>query len=355
MPRINEHTFELDNSKYKLTYYRHDKPILYRNEILFSGNKSALLIEYIKQNKLPLNLFKGQTTQQLSDLVLKHFSEGNKIIIVDKISSNQSESSKVAKEKKERSLKLAKSKYNRTAEEEIDEKIKSLDWDSIKDKKKNKLLIIGCSDSKTSGGVKQIVNNYFDNENYNNLIIDRIISFHDYDNLLINSPNYFIHKSINPDTPIKRNNIPVRNNYFAECRNNNLFLPAIERYAGGTFYTQQLRELYCKKNEGSNLHILIISGLYGIIEFRDSIIDYHLKINTLNFWNNQSILESVKQYIEENKIDDNLVFYSLSNFYKKALKPNKNWKNLWISVEGARRANLGYSAKYVSKFLNRLP
>ena len=108
MPRINEHTFELDNSKYKLTYYRQDKPLLYRNGILFSGNKSELLKEYIIQTELPLNLFKGQTTQQLSDLILNHFSEGNNKKIVDKTSSNQSESSKKAKVKKERSSKLTK-------------------------------------------------------------------------------------------------------------------------------------------------------------------------------------------------------------------------------------------------------
>ena len=146
MPRINEHTFELDNSKYKLTYYRNDKPILYRNEILFTGNKSALLKEYIKQNKLPLNLFKGQTTQQLSDLVLKHFSEGNNLGFIDKKSSNQSESIKVAKE---RSRKLTEPKDNITAGEKIEDIIKSLDWDKIKDKKKNKVLIIGCCDAKS--------------------------------------------------------------------------------------------------------------------------------------------------------------------------------------------------------------
>jgi cytoplasmic iron level regulating protein YaaA (DUF328/UPF0246 family) len=83
------------------------------------------------------------------------------------------------------------------------------------------------------------------------------------------------------------------------------------------------------------LHILIISGLYGVIEFRDSIIDYHLEINRNPFWtneNNTSINDAVKKYIKENHIDDQSVFYSLSDKYLPALNPPfANWKNLWIA------------------------
>jgi cytoplasmic iron level regulating protein YaaA (DUF328/UPF0246 family) len=74
MPRINEHKFSLENSDYKLTFYRNEKPIVYINEKIHIGNKTELLKKYIVFLGLGLNLDK-LTTQQLSDIVLKHFSD----------------------------------------------------------------------------------------------------------------------------------------------------------------------------------------------------------------------------------------------------------------------------------------
>ena len=111
-------------------------------------------------------------------------------------------------------------------------------------------------------------------------------------------------------------------------------MPAFKRY-DGIFYSPELRKLYIEKNRDSNLHILIISGLYGVLEFRDSIIDYHLEINRIPFWtqpNNISILNAVKKYIEVNDISNEMVFYSLSNIYNDALKPIEEWINLWIPI-----------------------
>lgn len=74
MPRINEHTFKLENINYKLTYYRNENPIVYINDKIYSGNKTELLKKYIMYLGLDFNL-NGLTTQQLSSMVLKHFSE----------------------------------------------------------------------------------------------------------------------------------------------------------------------------------------------------------------------------------------------------------------------------------------
>jgi hypothetical protein len=329
MPRINEHTFELDNHEYKLTYYRNDKPILYRNAVLFSGNKSALLLEYIKKNKFPLNLFKGQTTQQLSDLVLKHFSEGNNIVFVDKKLSNQSESTKVNNAKKEKYSPLTNSKDNSTADEKINELLKSLDWKKIKENNRNKLLIISCSDSKIPGGKNTNVKDYFKEEKFINLLNNREQRCGDYEILLKNNPDYFLKEGKSR----KRNGDSVQSDYFSQCRTSDLFLPAIDRY-DGRYYTSALRKLYRDK---TNLHILIISALYGVIKFDDSIIDYHLTIERKPFWtknNNTSICDAVKKYIIDNKIDDEMVFYSLSqggNYpYRDALNPIKEWNNIWV-------------------------
>jgi len=74
MPRINEHEFRLENIDYKLTFYRNENPIIYENEKIYTGNKSKLLRKYINSLGLGLNLYK-LTTQKLSDIVLKHFSD----------------------------------------------------------------------------------------------------------------------------------------------------------------------------------------------------------------------------------------------------------------------------------------
>lgn len=352
MPRINEHTFELDNNKYKLTYYRHDKPILYKIGILFSGNKSALLIEYINQNKLSLNLFKGQTTQQLSDLILNHFSERNLKIIENKKLKKQPESSKVDKAKKEKSSKLSKPKDNSTADEKIETLLNSLDWKKFKDKNQKKLLIIGCSDSKSNLEISKDGLNH--GKDYFSIPLGVLRESREkfYLNLINTNKKYFLKNG----KPLKRNGKEVNSNYFKECISNKLLKKAIYRY-NGEFYTEELRKLYETKYENSSLRILIISGLYGVLEFDDEIFDYHLQIGRGGKkWAGSQIQEVVKKYISENKIPNNNVFYSLSpsTGYNEVLKPEIG-NDLWINGEGnSRIVNLGHSANCVLRFLKRL-
>ncbi len=135
-------------------------------------------------------------------------------------------------------------------------------------------------------------------------------------------------------------------------------MPAIERY-NGRFYSEALRQLYLEKNQNSNLHILIISGLYGVIEFRDSIIDYHFEISKNPFWtqqNNMIIQNIINNYILENNIEHELVFYSLPkagiHSYINALKPFEDWKSLWIIDGGLNSLNT--SAAALHEFLTRI-
>ena len=206
-----------------------------------------------------------------------------------------------------------------SADQKIESLITSLDWEKIKDKNKKKLLIIGCSHSKNGGGEVNIEQDYFAQQN--ELIINRNLRFVHYNDLLQNDQGYFEEQF----------------DYFNEQNNNHVFKPAIERY-NGRFYSEALKQLYLEKNQNSNLHILIISGLYGVIEFRDSIIDYHLEMKKNHFWTKKKNLivhDAISQYIKENKIDNEMVFYSLSqagnHSYVNALKPNEDWKNLWIT------------------------
>jgi cytoplasmic iron level regulating protein YaaA (DUF328/UPF0246 family) len=107
-------------------------------------------------------------------------------------------------------------------------------------------------------------------------------------------------------------------------------MPAVERYHG-KFYSYELKNLYYQKNRETNLHILIVSGLYGILEFRDGIVDYHFEIKKgPKIWSD-CLTNTINQYIEENEINHDLVFYSLTDDYLRNITPNIRWKNIWIN------------------------
>jgi len=330
MKRIQEHTFELNGEQYHLSFF--EKPILKKNGV--NQKVKPILKEYITKKNLPIQLINKNGNEDvpwtLAKKILEYFSK-NSTIDSEKVSS-------VVEENKNYSNKIPQKNVvnNIPVNESCNNIINNLNWEKIQDKSAKKLLIISCSDKKKPGGVNIFLKDYFNNQNlYNNLIIDRNIRREQYNQLFIDEPNYFIYKKDKQQRRIKRDNIPVSKTYFSDCRFNNFFMPAFERYAG-KFYSPELRNLYFKKNRQSNLHILIISGFYGVIEFRDSIIDYHLEINKQTFWtkkNNNSILEAVKKYIEVNEISNDMVFYSLSDKYRNALDINPQWKNLWIKVD----------------------
>ena len=221
---------------------------------------------------------------------------------------------------------------------------KTIDWISLKNKKK--LLIIACSVTKKSGGIPVCTDNLFLDLNLPDFINNRQIRLGQYDNLLNNEHEYeYFNK--------KRSGLPVNQSYFNDCRNENvLYMPAYQRYSGRFFYSEGLINRYLEKIKSEDLHILIISGLYGVLEFKDSIIDYQLKIDKSTFWiknRNFSIQEAVRKYIEVNNIDNEFVFYSLSGQYKKALKPIKEWNDIWIRHDWG-----ACSASFLEDFLDSI-
>ena len=61
-------------------------------------------------------------------------------------------------------------------------------------------------------------------------------------------------------------------------------------------------KLYLQKINNNKLHLLIISGLYGLLKFDDLIPDYHFEMKKNPTWKqplNNSILNAVKKYIKE--------------------------------------------------------
>jgi hypothetical protein len=319
MPRINEHIFSLAGIQYRLTYYKNDKPRIFKDDQEFQGNKSELLRKYIIELGLSNLLSKPRTTQSLSNYVLKHFSikkvSGVKKIILRKsiIEKNKDNSNMNNKD---------------SADQKIEEHLNKLELEKIQDKKVKKLLIIGCSDS------KQINNNssFDSNKNYDfgesiNQVRNKRLKY--YEELLENSKNSEYFKK-------KRGNNSVETSYFKNCISKSS-VRAFELYGSkkSLIYNPEMKKLIIEKIKDSNLDVLIISGLFGIVRYDDVIFDYHLKINKGKNVFGKNIKEAVTNYIETNQIDNDMVFYSLSKQYLQFLsKPEIEWKNLWFNHGG---------------------
>ena len=339
MAGINEHNFRLNGFEYRLTYYKNDKPRIFQDEQEFYGSKSELLRNYVIELGMRDTLFKSQTTQQLSTFILNFFSvEKEKIAkkasvvkgtVADSFKSNNN----------------VKTSKEITANQNIKVLFNQLNWEKVKDRNKKKLLIIGCSDSKqlTSSFSLKSNKNYDFGESIKQARMKRLKY---YEALLVNSKksNYF---------QKKRNNTDVNVDYFQNCSGKSS-IRAIELYGStkSTFYNPKMKKIFQEKIEESNLDILIISGLFGILRYDDFIFDYHLKIgNSKNIWGN-TLTNAVRKYITDNKIDNKLVFYCLSNQYLANFgNADMEWKNLWINhVDG--RGHL--QANDLKDFLNKI-
>lgn len=214
---------------------------------------------------------------------------------------------------------------NTSIDRKIDELLESLDWEKLKDKRVPKLLIIGCCDAK-SHQPKDLTNGGHINFSFGNSIEKLIKSRIEFYKKL--PDNYFSKK--------KRNRKPADKNYFMNSLNENNRREALDVYGSNRspFYNPEMKKLYKEKIKNSNLHLLIISGLYGIIKHDDYINDYHLKIKKdANVWGN-NISNAVNEYIQINNIDNDAVFYSLSGNYLPFLDPSPHWNNLWINYGG---------------------
>jgi len=190
----------------------------------------------------------------------------------------------------------------------------------LEDKKIPKLLIIQCSGAKNPDGNISSHKIYNFGENMSELRSKRNTY---YQNLFDKEPNYF-----------KEKNLSNLQNYKVSFKTN-LKMLAINRY-NGIFYNNKKRFNFLTKIHGSNLHLLIISGLYGLIRYDDQIIDYNLNIKkgSKNWYGNE-IHNAVKEYMKKHTISNECVFYSLgkkefTNSYYNALNPIEEWTDLWI-------------------------
>jgi len=221
--------------------------------------------------------------------------------------------------------------------------INTCNLEQLKKDNRPKLIIIGCSNSKSIGGENVFFSQF-------NLNPNRLDSYDLYHNRRIDTPNEF---------NVLRSGGYVNVGYFNAAFNDNSCKRAIDRYDSGrsAFYSfYGLKNLYINKNNDNNLHILIVSGLYGLLKFNDIIHDYHLEMNNNPIWINEndfSIRNEVDNYIIANNIPEVNVFYSLSPIYISALKPRSIWKSLWINTPG-HGARLNSAEFLANEFLTRI-
>ena len=330
--------FNFKGHLYELTF--NDKSILKEDGIEISNKTLTVLRKYINANNINISFVNGRGNLKNTNIIVKDFLKFHEPDLQVGI-RNKKIKSKVKKEKK---AKVEKSISSQNADLLVEEKIKGIQFEKMSGK--NKLLIIPCSGSKLPGGNINHIQDYFLQNNaenlYGDLVNERPQRMDQYVAQLNNNPAYFEKKG-----GAQR---------FMNLLNEGNLLPAFERYAGNrsNFYKPALTNLYREKNLNSNLHILIISGLYGVLEFRDTILDYHLEISKANAcWKNQgnfTLREVVTKYIHANEIENENVFYAVSpSDYEKALKPLEIWQSLW--VHGGRNSN---SVSCVKEFLERI-
>lgn len=104
-------------------------------------------------------------------------------------------------------------------------------------------------------------------------------------------------------------------------------LSAIDRYNGFLYnnppdFRNAVREAFYKQN----IHILILSGAYGILTPSERIFDYNKQINAKH-WNEFGLPEVIHEYIVQNNITHVFGFFSISTDYMKIMN-SINWSKV---------------------------
>jgi cytoplasmic iron level regulating protein YaaA (DUF328/UPF0246 family) len=130
--------------------------------------------------------------------------------------------------------------------------------------------------------------------------------------------------------------------------NNEEYLEAWERY-DGTIYRKlkQYQNLIDKLIQNKIIDIVIVSAMYGLINYNTKIKNYDLSMGQLGgvkFWNNGNLLtNSLNFYIAENQISSVYTFLSPNQYYIALFGDNFNQINheqIWpIGLRGVNKIN----------------
>ena len=95
-------------------------------------------------------------------------------------------------------------------------------------------------------------------------------------------------------------------------------MPAIERYTGVVYNHIDWNTLNPKAKNYMKKHIIIFSGLFGLLSPDTMIPDYKLKMNVLSLKSLWGPI--ISDYLK----DEDIIFDLLPQVHRKAYKPNKN-------------------------------
>ena len=99
---------------------------------------------------------------------------------------------------------------------------------------------------------------------------------------------------------------------------NSKCVSAIDRYTGVVYNHIDWKTLNAKSKKYMNNHIIIFSGLFGLLAPDTLIPDYKLKMNVLSLKNLWSPI--ISNYLK----DEDIIFDLLPQVHRKAYTPNKN-------------------------------
>ncbi len=124
---------------------------------------------------------------------------------------------------------------------------------------------------------------------------------------------------------------------------NSLVLSALDRYDGHLYNSSQgfrntIKEAYSK----NNIHILILSAVYGILTPSERIHNYNKKMDAM-YWRRHGLPKIIEEYIEQNNITHVYGLFSRTTDYIKIMK-SVDWKQLNV------RSNLQLSRTYYISF-----
>lgn len=265
---MKEYTFILNSEEFKLTF--HDKPRLTKNGI--SEPVLPNLRRYILAQNLNIQLTdhngQNKTTNVLSKDFLKYIVENSKSLHF-----------KEAIEKSEKFLQVQDNSIKSATKMENNDNSHFF-MPSILNGKT--LIIINCCSRKKTGGIKATNEDYFDKNKGEQ---DRNFS-------------------------TLRNEIISKNK--DQISNPELQLEAYSRYDGSVYREINWNKIIELHNQ-NKIEVLIVSALYGVIEFQRLIPEYDLTIKeTREIWGN-TIMEAVNQFVKDKEILN--IFNCLSNDY----------------------------------------
>ncbi len=120
-------------------------------------------------------------------------------------------------------------------------------------------------------------------------------------------------------------------------------IPAIDRYSGFLYKTEDLKEAVSKAERKGGVHGLILSGGYGIVRPSERIHSYNRRMN-VSYWTRHRLPDVIFEYIERNRIIEAYAFVSRTTDYAKLLE-RVDWSGL------AGRGLLEIAREYYISFL----